>query len=335
MGRELYAKLPAFRAELDRCEQIFVALHQRSLLEVMFDDDSTRLNRTEYTQPALFALEVALAEVLRKAGLKAAVLLGHSVGELAAACYAEVFDLQNGLSLISTRARLMQALPAGGAMLALRAGEQRVREVLVETSLSVDIAALNSPQATVVSGPAGEIERARVCFEARDVVGQRLTVSHAFHSALMEPMLADFERAASATPMRAARVPLISNVSGAPFEPGQAPDAAYWTRHVRAPVRFSDGLRHAQARGCDVFVELGPQPTLVGLGKRCLGRDAATWIETLSRDESEADCLNQAMERLDELGLLSRPDGMPHGSAGDADGADQAGHCANGAVLCT
>ncbi len=306
MGRSLYGKLPAFRAELDRCEQIFVGLYDRSLLEVIFDDDSERLNQTEYTQPALFALEYGLSQVLRRAGLNPALLLGHSVGELVAACYAGVFDLEQGLALVSERARLMQALPPGGTMLALRAGELCVREVLAEAKLSIDIAAINSPQATVVSGLASEVERARVCFAEREVVGQTLTVSHAFHSAQMDPMLSQLEKVASTIDMRAVAVPLISNVTGLPFASNQGPDATYWARHVRAPVRFCEGVRHAYAAGCDVFVEVGPQPVLVGLGKRCLNRGSATWIETLCSDQDESECLRRAIDRLDELGLLSQ-----------------------------
>lgn len=307
MGLSLYQNLPAFRAELDRCEQYFVTEHGRSLLEVMFDEEGERLDQTLHTQPALFALEYALSQVLRGAGLAPAVLLGHSVGELAAACVAGVFDLKDGLTLISARARLMQALPAGGAMLALRTGEDCVREVLRESDLSLDIAALNAPQATVISGSVQEVERARLCFEARDVVGQSLSVSHAFHSSLMEPMLADFERVAETVRFETPQSTLISNVSGIAFTAGERPDAAYWTKHVRAPVRFCAGLRHAQALGCEVFVEVGPHPTLIGLGKRCLGRGTVQWIETLSRDDDEVESLQRALDRLDTLGLLSPP----------------------------
>ncbi|MGB5744950.1 MAG: SDR family NAD(P)-dependent oxidoreductase, partial [Sedimenticolaceae bacterium] len=282
MGRDLYDSHPGFRATLDRCAAILDQTLERSLLDVMFDADSGLLDQTGYTQPALFALEYALAELWQSWGVEPDVLLGHSVGEYVAACLAGVFSLEDGLRLIASRGRLMQALPAGGGMAAVSADEASVDAVLDPWRDCLSIAAVNAPDSVVLSGDQAALDKALAVLAEAGHTAQPLAVSHAFHSPLMEPMLAAFRELASSINFMTPRRPLISNVSG------QLADAAvctadYWVEHVRKAVRFGDGMATLDGLGCGVHVEIGPQATLTALGRRCLPDSTAVWLNSLRR----------------------------------------------------
>ena len=197
MGRELYETQPAFRNTLDHCDEILRPLLEKPLLDVLHQDSNGALDQTAYTQPALFSLEYSLARLWMSWGIKPEIAMGHSVGEYVAACVAGVFSLDDGLRLIASRARLMQRLPQGGAMAAVLAEEARVRSVLDPGSRDVSIAAVNGPRHVVISGACPAVEIASAALEKAGVETKRLNVSHAFHSPLVEPMLAAFEQAAS------------------------------------------------------------------------------------------------------------------------------------------
>ncbi|MFE9750948.1 SDR family NAD(P)-dependent oxidoreductase [Saccharothrix saharensis] len=275
MGRELYAAQPAFAAAFDEVARHLDPLLGRSLHALVLDGDGD-LDRTGFTQPALFALEVALFRLLSHWGVRPDVLIGHSIGELAAAHVAGVLDLADAATLVAARGRLMEALPEGGAMVALEATEDEVRD----RPPGVDVAAVNGPRSVVLSGDEEAVTAYAATFTGRRT--RRLTVSHAFHSALMEPMLAEFAEVARGLTYAEPEIPLVSNVTGALASPA-TPE--YWVDHVRAAVRFGDGVRALVDLGVTTFVELGPDAVLTAMARETA--PDARLIATLRRDRPE------------------------------------------------
>lgn len=272
MGRELLALEPVFRAEIERCDEILHPLLGRSIKSLLEADPedavaADTLQQTRFTQPVLFALEWGLAQLWRSWGIEPAVVAGHSLGEYVAACVAGVLSLEDALRLVAVRGRLIGELAAGGAMAALFADEERVRPYLPE---GVSIAAHNAPENTVISGSEPLIEAVLSAASANAIEGRRLAVSHAFHSALMEPMLGAFRKVVSGVRCNAPRIALIANLSGErAAEDMFGPD--YWVRHIREPVRFADSVAAIRAGGARVLLELGPAPVLLGLAASCPG----------------------------------------------------------------
>ncbi len=299
MGRELYRTQPTFRRTLDRCAEILRPRLERDLLEVLYpaSGKSPLLHQTAYTQPALFALEVSLAELWKSWGIRPQALLGHSAGEYAAACLAGVFSLEDGLELIAARARLMQALPRGGGMAAVFAGEERIRAAIANRAGEISVAAVNGPRHTVISGPAEALSEALAPLAAGGVRVEKLKVSHAFHSPAMRPMLEDYRRAATRVCYRPPEIPLISNVTGKALEGGMA-NADYWVSHVRQPVRFAAGVEALNRRGCTAFLEIGPHPVLLAMARQCLPEDAGPWLPSLRRGRPDWQQLLAALGRL-------------------------------------
>ncbi|MCB9147713.1 MAG: type I polyketide synthase [Caldilineaceae bacterium] len=281
MGRDLYEQAPVFREALDLCDEILSDYLDESLVDVIYDEAKTStLNQTAYTQPALFAIEYALAELWKSWGIKPDYVLGHSVGEYVAACVAGVFTLEDALYLIAERGRLMQALPAGGAMVAIQASEVQVTNALQPYAERASIAAINGPESVVISGRQEAIDTICAALETQGIRAKKLTVSHAFHSPLMEPMLDEFREVAGQITMTTPQIPLISNLTGlvAGDEIAQ-PD--YWSQHIRRPVQFAAGMETLAAEGVEVFLEIGPQPTLLGMGRLALPKHDGLWLPTL------------------------------------------------------
>ncbi|NEO38509.1 MAG: SDR family NAD(P)-dependent oxidoreductase [Moorea sp. SIOASIH] len=285
MGRQLYEQAPTFRQALDRCDQILQPYLEVPLLEAIYPKDaqkssSSLLDQTAYTQPALFAIEYALAKLWESWGIKPNVVMGHSVGEYVAACVAEVFSLEDGLKLIAMRGRLMQQLPSGGEMVSLLASESQVREAIGDYSSQVTIAAINGPESIVISGESEAI--ATICskLEAKGVKTKHLQVSHAFHSPLMEPMLAEFEAVAQEVTYSQSRIPVISNVTGQKVS-SEMTTAKYWVNHVRQPVKFAQSMKTLDEEGYKVFLEVGPKAILLGMGRQCLPEDVGVWLPSL------------------------------------------------------
>ncbi|NML44487.1 aminotransferase class I/II-fold pyridoxal phosphate-dependent enzyme [Ramlibacter sp. G-1-2-2] len=301
MGRELYETHPPFRRAMDDCDAVLRGLLEVPLLQVLYGDtgpaEESLVHQTAYTQPALFALEWSLATLWRSWGVEPDVVLGHSVGEYVAAAVAGVFGWEEGLRLIAERARLMQSLPRTGAMLAVRADEQRVQSHIEPWSDRVAIATLNSPMDLVVSGERAAVEALGQQLTAEGVAVRPLKVSHAFHSPLMAPILEQFERAASAVTMASPRIPLISNLTGE-LAGDAVRDPHYWTRHLREAVRFGAGLQTALALGCEAFLELGPNPVLSTLGRMAGAPEGTLWLESLNAKKSDWRQLLETLGRL-------------------------------------
>ncbi|HEV2638944.1 MAG TPA: SDR family NAD(P)-dependent oxidoreductase [Actinocrinis sp.] len=273
MGRELYRAYPAFADAFDQaCAHLDRELDQPLASLVLADPDEARqavLSETRYAQPALFALEVALFRLLESWGVAPGVLIGHSVGEIAAAHVADVLSLDDAATLVAARGRLMQALPSGGAMIAVQASEAEVAEYLGE---GVDLAAVNAPEAVVLSGDEAAVTAAAAALAAAGRKTNRLNVSHAFHSARMEPMLAEFRRVLDGLDWQPATLPIVSNLTGRLAGPElSTPD--YWVRHVRGAVRFADGIEAAHRFGARTFLELGPDGVLTAMARQCVEAD--------------------------------------------------------------
>ena len=303
MARELYASQPAFRDALDACAAIVDPMLERPLLAVVMNDEASRalLDDTAFTQPALFAIEYALAQLWRSWGVEPTVVLGHSVGEYVAACIAGMFSVQDGLRLIAHRGRLMSRLPRDGSMAVVFASEARVRDALRGLEKDVSFGAINGPESTVISGRTSTVEAVVARLGAEGVETQRLNVSHAFHSPLMDPMLDEFEQLAGSITLSAPRIGLVSNVTGRMAGPEVA-SAGYWRRHVREAVRFADGIATLHAEKIRIFVEIGPSPTLLGMAKRCPGAAGASWLPSLRKAVPDTESMLQTLAELHVLG---------------------------------
>ncbi|MEL6135940.1 MAG: SDR family NAD(P)-dependent oxidoreductase [Cyanobacteria bacterium J06626_23] len=286
MGRQLYETEPVFQSVVDRCAAVLAA-ENISLLAVLYPDvehqaEVADIHQTGNAQPALFALECALVELWKSWGIEPDCVLGHSVGEYAAAYAAGVFSLEDGLRLIAGRGRLMQSLSAGGGMTAVMAPAARVAELLEEIGVEgVAIATLNGPYNTVISGQLTALEQAAMALNEQGINTKSLRVSHAFHSALMDPILEEFGRLAQSISFNLPTVDIVSSVTGQPVTL-EMTRPEYWVNQIRQPVQFSGAMATLEKENCAIFVEVGPRPVLLTFGQACLPDVTALWLPSLS-----------------------------------------------------
>jgi acyl transferase domain-containing protein/surfactin synthase thioesterase subunit/acyl carrier protein len=300
MAAQLYRTHSVFRNALDRCHALASPLLEHGLLEVIFaaDSDDALVNRTDYTQPALFAIEYALTELVKSWGITPHAAIGHSLGEIAAACAADVMTVEDAMRLVSARGILMHRLPGGGAMAAIFAEETVVREIIDRVAPEITVAAMNGPLNTVVSGEQDALCKLSAELDQQGISYRKLQISNGFHSPRTDPILGDFERVAARIKHKAPKIPLISNLTGALMS--SAPNKNYWRRHLRETVRFGDGMAALGELGCRTFLEIGPHPVLLPMAQVCLGArsKAAAWIATLNRQKSDAESVTEMLVAL-------------------------------------
>nr|BBX77129.1 polyketide synthase [Mycobacterium florentinum] len=299
MGQQLYERFPEFAQAFDEALAALDPHLRLPLRQVIWGEDAELLQSTEFAQSALFAVEVALAALLQHWGVLPDVVTGHSVGEITAAYVAGVLSLADAAKVVAGRGRLMAALPSGGAMVAVAAGEAEVSPSL---TAEVNLAAVNAPNAVVISGPDAAVAAVadELAQQGRRV--HRLAVSHAFHSALMEPMLEEFASLVAGVSAAPPRIDLVSNLTGQLAGPGYG-SPQYWVEHVRGPVRFADGVRAAESLGARVFVEVGPGRGLTAAVEQSLTTEQATSVVTLAKDRPEAESALFALGQLFTIGV--------------------------------
>jgi acyl transferase domain-containing protein/NADPH:quinone reductase-like Zn-dependent oxidoreductase/acyl carrier protein len=308
MARELYDTEPVFAETVDRCAAAIADVLEKPLLDVIFDLDGPEaeeaLRQTAYAQPALFAVELGLARLWQSWGFEPAVVLGHSVGQYSAACVAGVFSLEDGAKLMAERGRLFGSLPAGGRMVAVFAAAERV-ESLTDQFPSLSVAAYNGAN-TVLSGPAGDLDKAVAKLTADGVRCDWLETSHAFHSALLDPILDEFERYADGFKYASPQRILVDNRTGAVIGRSQKLDGNYWRRHARQPVEFAKSVQTLSELGCKVLLEIGPQPVLTAAALRAWPDPATTprAIASLRKNTADHRQITEALADAYALGHL-------------------------------
>lgn len=315
MGRQLYETQPTFRRILDECDEILRPTLPHSLLSAIYPESARSggalLDDAAFTQSALFSIEYALCRLWRSFGVEPAAVIGHSLGEYGAACIAGCFSLEEGLALVAERGRLMQALVPSdggaaakqGAMVAVFADATRVAAVLAAHADQVTIAALNGPQHVVLSGDRSAVDRVLVDIEAQGFHSERLPVAQAFHAPPIEPMLDALEKAASRIEYHQPRITFVSNLTGKMWSSSEALTARYWRRHARETVRFQEGIETLLDAGFDSFIEIGPRPTLLGLGKRCRSGEQATWLASMAPAKTDWGVLLGSVCTAYQLGI--------------------------------
>ncbi|MGW4378222.1 type I polyketide synthase, partial [Streptomyces albidoflavus] len=295
MGRELYASFPVFAASFDEVAEVYARLAGGSLREAL---DGEEVHGTGVAQPGLFAVEVALFRLWESWGVRPDAVTGHSVGEIAAAHVAGVLSLEDAVRLVVARGRLMAALPEGGAMLAVQAGEETVAPLLAGREGEVSLAAVNGPSSVVVSGAASAVADIASALKEQDIRVRPLTVSHAFHSPLMDPMLTEFAEVVDGLSFADPVVPFASALTGKLVEAGELGSSRYWVSHAREAVRFHDALLTLSELGVSRYVEVGPDAILTALARNAFGEGAAVCVASVRRDRPEDEAVLQALGGL-------------------------------------
>jgi acyl transferase domain-containing protein/D-arabinose 1-dehydrogenase-like Zn-dependent alcohol dehydrogenase/acyl carrier protein len=299
MGAELYETQPVFRDSVDECAKLLAGAGgiDVELVPMMYPATGAKspIDETKYTQPALFAFEYSLAQLWMAWGVEPAAVMGHSVGEYVAACIAGCFSLEDGLKLISARARLMDSVPREGSMAAVMADAATVGAAL-KAYPTVDIAGVNGPQMVVISGKKAEVARVLQDFTTKKVRSMALNTSNAFHSAAMDPIMKDFEKVAAGITYSDPYTPFILNRTGKAAT--GAPNAAYWCDHMRNAVLFKDSIETCEASGYQIFLEIGPDPVLTGMARRCVKSKELKMLPSVTKKDSDWKTMCKTMSEL-------------------------------------
>jgi acyl transferase domain-containing protein/surfactin synthase thioesterase subunit/acyl carrier protein len=316
MGRQLYDEKKAFRDAFDECDGYIQESLGHSIRDIAFGAGAKEevIHETLHAQPALFAFEYAMTRLWQSVGIEPAAVIGHSLGELVAACIAGVLSLADAVELVCHRARLMQNASSGGAMASAMADESTVRSLLEQQDLPVVIASVNSPISTVISGATADIDTTIDRLANEGIQSQKLRVSHAFHSHMMDPILDEFEAAIAHLPVREPTMPLVSNVTG--NTEVTTMDGAYWRSHIRQPVRFADGIRALLDSGHGLFIEVGPGHSLLSMAQQNVTGTNQRWLASLERDGKEITGFLKALAEVYTHGY--EPDWMAVSGNGSA-----------------
>lgn len=309
MAAELYRREPYFREQIDRCFTILSSAERLDLKRLIFPEaaesslDAETLGRTLYAQPAIFSIEVALARLWMRWGVEPTRMVGHSVGEFAAACIAGVFSLEDALKLVCARGRYMDEMPAG-AMLSVRAAPDELAPLL---GSRLDLAAVNSPTLSVVAGPFEAIEALEATLADSDLQARRLHTSHAFHSVMMDEAVGPTVAIARSIRANPPRIPIISTLTGEPLTAEEACDPEYWGRHLRRTVRFSDAVLATTGDRAPVFLEVGPGQALTTLARQCLRGREVTCVPSLGHPNEQRGDLRPLLEAAGALWAAGVP----------------------------
>ncbi len=314
MGRELYETHTGFRQTIDECAELVRPYLARPLLSVIYPQPGapSPLDEMVYAQPAMFTIEYALAKLWQSWGVQPDFLLGHSLGEYAAACLAGVFSLADGLRLVAERGRLMQYETEPGWMVVVFADEAQVAKALAPYSHEVGIAAVNGPRNITISGRATAVQAVMTALEAQGIQTRRLNIPHASHSPLMAPILGTYGQIVAETARARPSLPVVSNVTGQ-IAGDEMARSDYWAAHMRQPVRFADGIACLRQHGATVYIEMGPKPTLLGMGQRMAGE--GVWLPSLRPKRGDWQQMLESVGALITLGLEVDRDSLDRGYA--------------------
>jgi acyl transferase domain-containing protein len=306
MGHALYQREPVFRNAFDACDNLLRQYLPTRLSALLYENQDANqaeqvLRQTLYAQPALFAVEYALTSLWASWGIKPSLVMGHSIGEYAAACVAGLFTLEDAVALVAERGRLMQSLGGEGRMAAVFADERTVAAAIGPEGRLVSIAAINGPENTVLAGDGRALETVLARLTSQGLGSKFLNVSHAFHSPLMDPILDEFARIAGRVSYSAGRLGIVSNATGRLAGAGEMTRPGYWRDHIRKPVRFADSIHTLHALGCDVFLEVGPGAVLTAMGAKISSDRNPAWLPTLRQGRTDRE---QMLSSLAELYLL-------------------------------
>jgi acyl transferase domain-containing protein len=305
MGRQLYETQPTFRQALTQCAELLRPYLDVPLLDVLYpkSEEISLLDETAYAQPALFALEYALAQLWKSWGIEPDVVMGHSAGEYVAACLAGVFSLEDGLKLIATRGRLMQQLPPNGVMYAIFTDEKRVTAIVEPYQANISITASNSPKNTVISGESDAVQRILQQLELEGIEFSHLNVSNSFHSPSIESTLAEFKIVAAEIDYSSPQLGLISNLTGQIRGEDEVTSASYWCQHMQESKISSTAMKTLHEQGYKIFIEIGPHPILMGMGQQCLPEGEGICLPSLKMGQPDWQPLLQSLKSLYENGV--------------------------------
>ncbi|MFY9074804.1 amino acid adenylation domain-containing protein [Malaciobacter mytili] len=311
MAKELYNLNKIFRQKLDLCAKELKDLLDIPLLNLMFgkEEEIALLSQTKYAQPSLFALEYSLYHMYKAMGVEFTVLAGHSVGEIVAACVSDVFSLKDALKLITTRGRIIQSLPTNGGMIAIFT-EQKVVDKYLKQYAPLCIAARNGPEHFVISGLNNILEQLVQQLNKDKIDYVRLEVSHAFHSALLDPILDEFEILVASLNMQKPKIPIVSNLYGRIVKDEEIITSAYWREHMRKPVLFMQSIQALENMGVNCFLECGPHPVLTNMGKKCVKNTEYQWIYSLHKNQKDKNQILLAAAQLYCYGVDIKYNGL-------------------------